>query len=63
MNKFVHEGVGVYVHVLDPSCAGPTCGHCRPVFTVVAHLNTTPRVGRDVPTQTIILTPSQPVGL
>ncbi len=57
MNKFVYVGVGVYV--LDPSCASSTCGQ----FLVLAHWNTTPRVGKDAPTQTIILTPSQPVGL
>ncbi len=37
--------------------------YLRPVFIVLAHVNTTPRGGRDIPTQTITPTPSQPVSL
>ena len=56
MNKVVFV-VGVYV--LDQSYDSPACGQSR----VLAHWNTTPLVGTDVPTQTIIVTPSQLVGL
>ncbi len=44
-------------------CTGPILFQSdpRPVFIVLAHWNTMPQVGSDVPTQTIILTLSQPV--
>ena len=48
--------VGVFV--LNPSCVTDQ----RPVFIVLGHRNTTSRAGRDVPAQTIILTPSRVVG-
>ncbi len=46
-NKVVYE---CGVDVLDPSCARPTWSQ-----SVLAHWNTRPRVGRDVPNLTIIL--------
>ncbi len=62
LNGFVSEQGRVCMWCV---CTGPVLckSDPRPSFIVLAHWNTMPRAGSDVPTQTIILTPCQSVGL